>query len=183
MYSSDKNIHLTAAGLCLAVSVLLLWFFCDLRKDVVTTFGTIGSCVTIYGVIFAIIELRRAKAASLMAQEAATKVFETVTGLITAREITECQAVIHAAVCSIDEGKAIPSALLQQVIRLYSQIFHSEVAKEDTPHRKCRSVIQSYSFNPNTTTKASSSRRTRQALLSITGHPAMLQGTTKTNKV
>lgn len=175
----DKAIHLGGAIVSALLCVVTVLWKPELLKDAPTALGTIGTFATAYGVVFAIIELRRAKAASVLAREEAEQVFRAVTSLVTAREIIECQATISMAVSSLDEGRAIPSSTLCQIVKLYSQVFHAQVADENSTHRKNRSVIESYSFNPNVGTTKSTPRNTRRALLSIASQLAELQGSTK----
>lgn len=105
--------------------------------------------------------------------------FRAVTSLVTAREIIECQSTINMAVSSLDEGRAIPSSVLCQIVKLYSQVFHAEFSDENSAHRKTRSIVESYSFNPNVGATSSASKNTRRALLSIASQLAELQGSTK----
>lgn len=175
----DKTTHLVGAIVSALLCVVTVLWKPELLKGAPTALGTIGTFATAYGVVFAIIELRRAKAAAVLAREEAERVFKAVTSLVTAREIIECQATISMAVSSLDEGRAIPSSTLCQIVKLYSQVFHAEVADEVSAHRKNRSVIESYSFNPNIGTTQSAPRNTRRALLSIASQLAELQGSTK----
>lgn len=175
----DKTIHIFGAAISLLLFGIAVFWKPSLIKDAPTTLGTIGSFATAYGVLFAIIELRRAKAASVLAKEEAERVFKAVTSLVTAREIIECQSTINMAISSLDEGRAIPSSALCQIVKLYSQVFYAEFSDEKSAHRKTRSTIESYSFNPNTATTKTSSKNTRHALLSIASQLAELQGSTK----
>lgn len=176
---TTKKVHLhwffgiSAAGL---LSVLISP---ELVKDAPTTLGTIGVFATAFGVVFAVIEVQRAKAAFELAQTEAKKVFSRLTELVTAREIAECQAVLGTAVAAIDENKPIPSSTLCTVVKLYSQVFHAELSNPESTHRQNRSIIESYAHNPNNTLVTLSGRKTKKALLSIAGHLAQLQGLTK----
>ncbi|MFN3439909.1 MAG: hypothetical protein ACK41V_19590 [Acidovorax sp.] len=174
----DKAVHLITAVLTALVGLCIVIWRPELLKDATTSIGTIGSFATAYGVFFAIIELRRAQKASEMATDEARKVFNAVTGLVTAREIAECQTTIYVAICSLEEGRAISSTVLHQIVKLYSQVFYAQLSEDASPHRKARSTIEAYSYNPNVST-SSSSKRTKQALLSIAGQLAELQGSTK----
>jgi hypothetical protein len=176
---NDKLMHVVSFIIVLLLSIVIVILEPSLLKDAPTSLGTIGSFATAYGVIFAILELRRAKAASQQAKDEAKKVFFAVTGLVTAREIVECQATIQLAVASIDEGKAIPSAVLCQVTRLYSQLFHKEMIDEHSTHRKNRSFIESYSHNPNASSNGAVPKNTKRALIMISSDLGQLQGATK----
>ena len=175
----DKTHHIAGAiGSALLCVITILWAP-ELLKDAPTALGTLGTFATAYGVLFAIIELQRAKSASLIATQEAQRVFRSVTNLVTAREIIECQGTITMAVSSLDEGRAIPSAVLCQIVKLYSQVFHLELTNEASGHRKNRSIIESYSFNPNVGVTNGPPKNTRRALLSIASQLAELQGATK----
>lgn len=179
MNISDKKTHAAVFVVICLVGIILCILERDLLKDAPTTLGTIGSFATAYGVLFAVIELRRTQAVSLATKLAAEQVFTSVSGLITAREITECQSVIQMAVASLDEGRPIPSSTLHQIVKLYSQVFHKEMDNEKSGHRKNRSIIESYSFNMSLHGPTASTRHTKRALLTIAGHLAQLQGKTK----
>lgn len=176
---NDKSIHAIAATTALLVCALAVIWKPSLIKDAPTALGTVGTFATAYGVIFAIIELRRAKAAAALARDESERVLRAVTSLVTAREIVECQATVSMAVSSIDEGRQIPSSTLCQIVKLYSQVFYVEVSDEGSPHRKNRSILESYSFNPNVHTKQAAPKNTKRALLSIASQLAELQGSTK----
>ncbi|CAM8645369.1 hypothetical protein MCEMSEM18_03660 [Comamonadaceae bacterium] len=175
----DKTVHILGAVVSALLCVIAILWKPSLVKDAPTALGTLGTFATAYGVLFAIFELRRAEAASVLAQKEAARMFHAVTSLATAREVVECQSTITAAVASLDEGRAIPSSVLCQIVKLYSQVFHTELKDESSAYRKNRSVVESYSFNPNVSARGTSPRNTRRALLSIASQLAEVQGATK----
>lgn len=176
----DKAVHWIGAGVTVVLGAASVIWKPDLLKDAPTTLGTLGTFATAYGVLFAIVELRRAKSAASQAKEEAERVFKAVTSLATAREIVECQTTIQIAVASLDEGRPIPSSVLCQILKLYSQVFFAQVAVETSSHRKNRSIIESYTYNPNSTrTSSGAPSKTQRALLSIASQLAELQGSTK----
>lgn len=177
MNKNSRWMHVIAFFICLAGSAILMWCFPDLRKGQSATLGSAGVFITLYGVIFAIIEVFRLRSASDLAEKEAKRVFNSITNLVTAREIIECQTKIEIAVAAIDEKRTIPSASLCSIVKLYSQVFHNEVGDEKSEHRKNRSVVQSYYISGKSPLKAS--ENTKQALLGIAGHLAQLQGSTK----
>lgn len=177
MNLNSRWMHIIAFSACFIGAGGLIFLFPDLKKDQPTTLGTAGVFLTLYGVIFAIIELVRLKSASYLANKEARRVFDTVTNLVTAREIIECQTKIEIAVEAIDEKRAIPSASLCSIVKLYSQVFHNEVGDENSEHRRNRSIVQSYYINGRPPPKTS--ENTKNALLGIAGHLAQLQGSTK----
>lgn len=175
----DKAVHLIGAVVTAGLGIGIVIWQPDLLKDAPTTLGTLGTFATAYGVLFAIVELRRAKSASLHAREEAERVFRAMTSLATAREIVECQTTIQIAIGSLDDGRLIPSSVLCQIVKLYSQVFFAQLADEISSHRRNRSVIESYAHNPNIPASNGPSKNTRRALLSIASQLGELQGSTK----
>ena len=175
----SKNIHFSGAAVILLLCIAAVQWVPDLTKDATSTLGTVGFFFTAYGVLFAIVELHRAKVASLMAKDAAENVFKALTNLVTAREIIECQSTINVAVCVLEEGKNIPVSTLHQIIKLYSQVFHAELIDEKSLYRKNRSTVESYALTSAVGNSTISARNTARALLSISGQLAQLQGSTK----
>lgn len=149
----------------------------SLFADDPISLSTFGTFFTIYGVVFAVIELLRVKNAVELAEKAAEHVFNTVTGLVTSREIIECQAKIESAVSHIDDQQAIPTSALCQILKLYSQIFYNELKDEHSEHRKNKSIIESYANNPNKLARAN--KDMKSTLLSIVSQLAQHQGNTK----
>jgi hypothetical protein len=175
----DKAVHIWyALSIGLLCIVSILWKQ-SLVKDPETTLGTLGTFATIYGVIFAIIEVMRVKAAAILVKEESERVLSTVTSLVKAREIIECQALVTAALSSVDDGRAIPNELLSRILKLYSQVFHSEVAIDTSPHRKNRSVIESYVHSASASTGRSAASKTQIALRSVSSQLGEVQGATK----
>jgi hypothetical protein len=177
--TTSKYIHFFTFMAFALGGLLLKYEVPTLVRDPPTTVGTVGTLVTIYGVVFAIIELIRMRTATKQAVEAARKVFDSFATLVTAREITECQVGIQIAVDALDECRAIPSSLIVQIVKLYSQVFHKELADETSLHRRNRSTIESYSFNENSVLLTVSNNHTKRALTSVAGQLAQLQGATK----
>lgn len=177
MNLNSRWIHIIVFFVCFIGAGILIFYFPDLKKDQPTALGSAGVFLTLYGVIFAIIELSRLKSASHLANKEARRVFDIVTNLATAREIIECQTKIEIAVEAIDAKMIIPSASLCSIVKLYSQVFHHEVGDENSEHRKNRSTVQSYYISGQLPAK--NSKNTKKALLGIAGHLAQLQGSTK----
>lgn len=175
----EKIVHLIGALLTALLGIGIVTWKPELLNDAPTTLGTLGTFATAYGVIFAIVELRRAKSASVQARAEAERVFQAMTSLARAREIVECQTSIQIAIGSLDEGRLITSSTLCQIVKLYSQVFFEQLVDETSLHRKNRSVIESYVYNPNITASQKPAKNTRRALLSIASQLGELQGSTK----
>ncbi|WP_024870489.1 hypothetical protein [Tolumonas lignilytica] len=174
----EKHTHIISATIITLLFITVVQWKSDLIKDPPSTLGTISSFATAYGIIFAIIELKRTKNASQHASEEVQRALHAVTGLISAREIIECQSVINLAISTLDEGKPIASITLCQIVRLYSQVFHEQLKDQNSDYRKNRSIIAAYAYNPNTNKLNASTKKTKQALFAITSHLAEIQGAT-----
>lgn len=155
-------IILLIAGAAINISV-------DLWKDNVSKLGTIGFFVTLYGLIFTIIEVLRLNSVSAETNAVAEKVYTAVTGLISIKEITECQGKIESALGSLDEGVCIPSVTMFNIIKIYSTVFHLELKNDQSVHRKNKAQLESYCFNPNIKKQVTykNSQKLREALISI----------------
>lgn len=165
----EKTPHLLWAIFLAALCISAISWKNDLIKDAATTLGTTGFFATIYGLIFAIIELQRTKNATLLVQEEVARVLNRVKVVDSAQEITECLNKTSLALSSIDEGKMITNALLGQIISDYSQIFQVELIDAASDHRQVRSTIQSYTFVAEEGKIPRFPRKTREALLVIKG--------------
>lgn len=174
---SDKWLHLVVFVLAVIVGAFWLVLVPDLRKDHAATLSAVASFATFYALIFAIIELRRTKAAEKLAANAAARVYSSVAGLGAAQEVTECRATVIAALQMIDDSRAVPSATVGQIVRLYSQIYHRELKAHSARYVLCRSTLDSYMYNPNVA-RGIDHRSTKTTLLKVLGQLGELQGTT-----
>ncbi|WP_152976969.1 MULTISPECIES: hypothetical protein [Burkholderia] len=145
-------------------------------KDAPTSVGTIGSFVTLFGVVFAIIELRYTRTAAELAAAEAARVRDAMSRTISIEHIVECQASIEAAIASLDAGTPAAPYVMAHIVKIYSRVFASEVEKDDSDHRKTRSLIQSYQLNPNSAIVSGTNQRsgtqatrTRKALMDALG--------------
>lgn len=161
------------------VCVLCINFDASLVKDLSATLGTIGFFATAYGVIFAIIELKRAKSAAEFASSEVGRVLNSVTCLVTAREITECQALVQNLLGIIDDKMPVSTATINHVIRIYSQIFFKDMKIPQSLSRNNRAILENASITSSIIHGTSATNSClRQALHSITGQLAELQGST-----
>ena len=153
----------------------------DLVKDLTTSFSTIGFFVTLYGVIFAIVEVKRAKSAAELAEKAAKQAHERINDFFNVRNIVECQKEIETAVSCIDNGHIIPTTTLCNIVKHYSQIFYVEMEDDNSKHRKNQSYIESYRFSASATSTVSNSHL-KKALLSSMRHLSQMVGSKSSYK-
>ncbi|MBB3005383.1 hypothetical protein FHX57_007780, partial [Paraburkholderia tropica] len=151
--------------------------------------ASVGSFITLYGVVFALIELAYTRSAAELAATAAKRVFDAMSRLGAVEQITDCQAYIKTAVACIDDGVAVPSAVMLDIVKIYSRVFQVQLEDASSEHRKNRSLLEAYrfdsarydSFNAQgktaITSSSGSARRspphpyakTRQALIAMAG--------------
>ncbi len=160
---------------------LCTWRWPDLVNDSTTSFSTIGFFVTLYGVIFTIVEVQRAKSAAELAKYEAKKAHEKINDFFNVRDIVECQKAIETAVSCIDEGQKIPAYMLCLIVKHYSEIFHVQLNDAKSEHRKNRSAIDSYHFTASSIS-APSNVHLKTALLSSMGHLSQMVGSKSSYK-
>jgi hypothetical protein len=130
----------------LSLCVVCLYYFPDLRKDGGIAFSTVSGFATIYGVIFAIIEVLRAKAAIILARDLTQRVLTQVHTLQGVQKLSECQAAIEFCIEIFDRGERLPLSAIAQVVKIYSVYFHSELLSPNSEHRKLISILESYAM-------------------------------------
>ncbi|WP_431295762.1 hypothetical protein [Rahnella sp. PAMC 25559] len=180
---SSKVIHWLLLGIIIISFLLCICINPSSWIDTPSRFGTLGFFITLYGVLFAAVELIRLKSAAIQATNAAQNIFKQINTVYTTRDISECQGKIEMAIINLDNGLLIASSNLLSITRTYSQIFTEEMNQEDSRHRLNKSYIESYTFNPSSINTHSSPnvKLTRSALLAIASDLAALQG--KSNKL
>ncbi|MBN3822599.1 hypothetical protein G3O00_03070 [Burkholderia sp. Ac-20384] len=181
--TSYRGWHIAAAVGTATLAGLLFYFRPALGKDTITLIGSIGSFITLYGTLLAIIELKRAKSAVEESTSAAKRVFSGMTKIIDAERITECRSAIKTAVTCIENDTAIPQAIIIEILESYERVFHAELDDEKSIHRENKAHILTYRYIKKSTrsTKYNSEsignapsgedlpyEKTRAALLSIT---------------
>ncbi|OAX85789.1 hypothetical protein A7D16_05785 [Xanthomonas nasturtii] len=151
----------------------------DLYDGIPKTLGSVSAFLTVYGVIFALIELARTRSAAELAEQKASHVVSVIEDLMTAREISECQAAVESALEGIGRGEGISGSHIVRIIRLYSRVFPLEMKSDNSPHRRNRTILESYEFSAAEAVKGGVPKKTKRALLEISGHLAQEQGQTK----
>jgi len=176
MKFSSRIIHILSFFLTIILSSALLHSYPNLIKDDVTSFSTIGGIVTIYGVIFTIIEVIRARNAAVLAESESKKVYLRLTTTYDLKDITKCQIAIELALTSIEKNETIPASTLSNIVNVYSHIFHNEIENDDSPRRKNRTILCSYAFKEATNSKPSSKIKLQECLTSIAGDLSVVAG-------
>ena len=175
----SRWIHAVVALVVVVVLFLSLYFVPDLHKDKAILFGTVGGFATIYGVLFAIVEVMRTQAVAVLTEEASKKVLGQVEGLHGMTQIAECQAAIGIATDMIDRGEEISLAALTQIVKMYSLKFHCELQNAESEQRANIAILQSYAtVKGNSRGSKTALGNLSKALMDMTGHLSCATATT-----
>ncbi|MBK0052999.1 hypothetical protein [Stenotrophomonas sp. S39] len=181
-FSSKFACHIYSFLVILVIAIACYFYDKDLFGSLPKTVGSVSAFLTVYGVIFALIELVRTRTAAELAEQRVTEVVQVVEDLITAREITECQIAVESALDGISRNEDISARYVVKIIRLYSQVFPDAMLDEQSPHRSNRSILETYRYVKRVSDKSKGPVQTQKALMSISGHLAEMQGHTKRGK-
>jgi hypothetical protein len=128
----------------LALIIYTVFALPELWQGSVATFATIGGFVTVYGVVFAIIETWRARAASEMACRAAAEANRRVVILYNVKNIAECQACIRDTLGDLDKDGWASTAALSRILELYTAEFHEAYRDPGSQQRESIAALQSH---------------------------------------
>jgi hypothetical protein len=142
-----KIIHLLAALITIVVAIACAAGLPDLHKDTPTTFGTITGFLTVYGVVFAIIELFRTRAAAELAAREASRASNTVRAFYDLRNVSECQSSIEHTLNDMANNGQVSLSILSRIVKLYVAEFSIEYQDDRSVHRKYIATIESFVFN------------------------------------
>ena len=165
--SPSRLIH--AASLCVIVlgCASTRLFLPDLWKDDVTAFSTLGGFVTLYGVIFAVIETWRARNASEQARTAAEAAGRRVAGLYELGGIARCQGCIHDALRDLEREGWASTSSLTRIIELYTAEFHESYEDPTTPQRQAIAALQSHAATAPGPLKGLALQRLKKTLVTM----------------
>lgn len=138
--------HITAVAFTVLFAIAMFYFRPTLGKDTPTLVGSVGSFITLYAALFAVIELWRARSALHESTSEAKRVFSGLNRLVEAERITACQSSIKYALTCIDRNSQIPTETVAEIVQVYSRVFHKELANPDSEHRIHRSHIVGYRY-------------------------------------
>lgn len=166
---ADRTIHVfTGVGILVIGLPLALIFQPALSSDVPTTFSTVTGFATLYGLIFTVVEVVRAKDAASKAEHAAKQAHDAVALLYDIRDGSECLSLIEAALSGIDREGTVQLALLARILKIYSATFCEEQKDDASPHRQNVAMMESYSAFPKP--RALDKGKLKSTLMSMTGH-------------
>jgi hypothetical protein len=177
----SKSVHLVVALVTIILGGGFIAFVPDLRKDVVTNLGTIGFFVGVYGVVFTIIEVIRAKSAADEAAVEAKKAAGAVRTLYGIKNLSECQSMIGFALDNIEKDGFASLSALAQIIKLYSAEFSKQYGDAGSNCRQNVALVQSYvSFH--TPRTPAPTNRLKDALVAMVAELSV-SGSEKTQEI
>lgn len=164
-----KLIHLLVFVATVALGKALIRAVPDLTKDDPTTFSTLTGVATLYGVVFAIIEVWRAKSAAQLAAVRAKQAADQVHAAYGLRDASECQSCIQYALGSIDEHGFAPLSVLSRIVKLYASEFAEDYDDAKSDVRKRVAMVESYA-SLHRSTRPASPKKVQTTLMAMTAH-------------
>jgi hypothetical protein len=164
---TSRLIHF--ASLCVALMVLVYTIVAlpQLWSGSVVTFATIGGFVTVYGVVFAIIETWRARAASELAGAAAADANRKIAALYDVKNIAECQACIRYALHDLDKEGWASTATLSRILELYTAEFHEAYRDSRSEQRVSIAALESHAATASGPLKGQALNRLKRTLVKM----------------
>jgi len=120
------------------------WYPDLLTRDHGTTFSTIGTLITLYATIVALVEIIRARGIAERIFGEATKVSSVICNFHLIQEIVECQDFLSTAICALEDEVAIPPTALNGIIKVYSKVFRDRLSDGASIHAECRGRLYAY---------------------------------------
>lgn len=118
--------------------------FPTLLEGPINSLTSVGTFITLYGVLFAVIELFRLKSVALIAAAKASEVYDELHRLRTAEMATRCQTLIHAALRCTEQKTQIPDPLLNEILSVYRELFAREFEAENNNHGDLEGYVMAY---------------------------------------
>lgn len=142
----SRHVHVLTALVTLIAAFLTVTSIPTLWKDAASRFGTACNWATIYGLIFTVIEIVRAKNAANLVERASRLAVNELTTKYILQEISECRSLIGTSIDSADRDGSVSVSTLAHISQLYRAEFRDEVLKPDSEHRGNVNLIDSYIF-------------------------------------
>lgn len=158
--------HLVWALSVAVAAGVTFWLIPGLREDAPASFGTAGVFLTLYGLILAVLEARRARLAAEAARKAALQAARVVGALSEARMLNECKAAIDSALDALDHGDRVASSAISRILRVYHLHFAEQLLQDDSKEKFNESMLSAYQHRNARDTK-SGHPRTRKALIDM----------------
>lgn len=133
----------------LLIVVALIGYLCTCASDklmdgALNRLGTIGVFVTIYGVMFSIVEVMRLQSVAATATSEARDAYNKAMHLVAAEKISDCHHLITTATDLTNQKIYIPDSLVLQIIRKYSELNASATGQEKTENEVLETTLTAY---------------------------------------
>ncbi|MBC8718173.1 hypothetical protein [Ochrobactrum sp. Marseille-Q0166] len=144
MKLKEKRVH-SIIALIFFISFLALWYFIpQLMLNSQAVFSTVTGFASLYGLSFAIVELIRTRGVAEEVKAETNNVLLRVENLADLKLLSDCQSTIEQIMQYIDMKKAVPTFLLTQVNKIYSQHFHASINDASKPQAANVAIIRTY---------------------------------------
>jgi hypothetical protein len=163
----SRLIHIASFVVIFGLAIGSYFVASELWKDRAAVFATVGGFLTLYGVIFAIVETLRARAASEMASAAANSSRHQTMMIFNIKNIAECQSCIRDTLSDLDKVGWVSTASLSRIIELYTAEFHHEYQDTSSPQREAIASLQSHASSAVGPLKSRPLSRLRQTLIQM----------------
>jgi hypothetical protein len=190
-YSSDYGSCSTEMGWILHIVTFVFlafgaWLttivFTDLWANQATIFGTSGVFITIFGVVFSIIESIRARSASELAAAAAKSAEARVLKILDFESITRCSVELQASIEELDKSLWLSTGTLARISTLYITALRVKIDDPKEPERTNLAALQSHAINATGPLREGSMRRLKANLMDMQQKVALAANKALTEK-
>ncbi len=176
MLSADRAIHISTLLVIFITAILACEFVPELWTGANNKFSTLSGFATLYGVIFAAIEVVRARAASDLASAAAVSTHRAVISAIDVKTLGECKAYIINCLTDLERDGWASTSVLVRIIDLYTSQFHAVYDLPESPQRIAVAALQSHAASASGPLKGRALKNLKTTLTDMLIHVTSASG-------
>jgi hypothetical protein len=139
-------------------------------------FSTLSGFATFYGVLFAAIEVVRARSASEMAESAAASAQSAILSAIDIKTLAECKTYIRNSLVDLERDGWASTSALARVLELYTSQFYPLYDLNDSPQRLAAAELQSHAASASGPLSGRSLNRLKKTLTTMLIHVTAASG-------
>jgi hypothetical protein len=110
------------------------------------SFSALTGLATLYGVVFAIIEVARLNSAASAQARAVSLATKKIEALSSMRDLLSCREKINIALEALEESNFVSHAVLARVVELYVAEYAKDVRDPVSQHRENVSHVRAYTM-------------------------------------
>lgn len=173
---SNRMLHVVSLVAVLLTAALSCAFAPELWTGRISAFSTFSGFATIYGVIFTVIEVMRARSASEMAKNAASSAHNAVLSVIDVKTLGECKVYISNSLIDLERDGWASTSVLARIIELYTAQFYAVYDIPDSPQRMAVAALQSHAASASGPLSGRSLTRLKKTLTTMLIHVTSASG-------